>query len=465
MTDTPWQGDACSLVDAFRAGDRSPAEELDATIAAIDASELNAFSFLDPALARAKALEADVSKPFGGVPFGVKELSNYRGWPATEASLVFADRLAGHTETALVRAERDGGVVPVGLTTASEFGGLNVSVTKLNGVTHNPWQRGRTAGGSSGGSAAAVAGGLLTLASGGDGGGSIRIPAAFNGQPGMKGSAGRLPRGPHTEIHPMTVVLGVMCRSIRDICRYYDVVAGHDSRDPYSLPKVEGWERHLGSHLGDLRGSKVAIAADLGVATVNPAVAEMVHEAGEFLARQVGLDVIEVDVSFPGLGFEWAIGNLAHLYAELGERWPDCAGELTDEIAFGLELATKHMSLDTLARAERARTEANETVAAVFDQVDFVLSATNPDVAFPADVGLNLEVAGEPVGMENNGALTIPYNIVGNPSLSIPIGQLNGLPVGMQIAGRHHADALVLDLGLAMERERPWPLVATDAPT
>ncbi len=66
--------------------------------------------------------------------------------------------------------------------------------------------------------------------------------------------------------------------------------------------------------------------------------------------------------------------------------------------------------------------------------------------------------------MENNGALTIPYNIVGNPSLSVPIGQLNGLPVGMQIAGRHHADALVLDLGLAMERERPWPLVATDAP-
>ncbi len=138
MTDTPWQGDACSLVDAFRAGDRSPAEELDATIAAIDASELNAFSFLDPALARAKALEADVSQPFGGVPFGVKELSSYQGWPATEASLVFADRLAGHTETALVRAERDGGVVPVGLTTASEFGGLNVSITKLNGVTHNP---------------------------------------------------------------------------------------------------------------------------------------------------------------------------------------------------------------------------------------------------------------------------------------------------------------------------------------
>jgi aspartyl-tRNA(Asn)/glutamyl-tRNA(Gln) amidotransferase subunit A len=96
--------------------------------------------------------------------------------------------------------------------------------------------------------------------------------------------------------------------------------------------------------------------------------------------------------------------------------------------------------------------------------VDFIFSATNPDVAFPAETTLHLEVAGQPVGPENNGALTIPYNIVGNPSLSVPIGQLDGLPVGMQIASRHHDDALVLDLGLALERSRPWPLVAHAAP-
>jgi aspartyl-tRNA(Asn)/glutamyl-tRNA(Gln) amidotransferase subunit A len=464
VTDTPWLGDACSLVDAFRKGDRSPTEELEATLAAIDASQLNAFSFTDPERARDAAAAADVSLPFGGVPFGIKELSHYRGWPDTEASLVFADRIAAHTDTALERAEQLGGVVPVGLTTASEFGGLNVSVTKLNGVTHNPWQQGRSAGGSSGGSAAAVAGGLLTLASGGDGGGSIRIPAGFNGQPGMKGTAGRIPRGPQTQIHPMTVVTGVMCRSIRDICRYYDVVAGYDSRDPYSLPKVDGWERHLGSHLKHLRGKKVAIVPDLGVATVNPAIADMVREAGEFLATDIGLQVVDVDLSFPGLGYEWALGNLASLYADLDGLWPDCRDELTNEISFGLGLAEKHYSLKMMARSERARTAANEAVAAAFDQVDVILSATNPDVAFAADTFLNLEVAGQEVGPENNGALTIPYNIVGNPSLSVPIGQLNGLPVGMQIATRHHEDAIALDLGLAIERERPWPLVAPSAP-
>ncbi|MEX0768187.1 MAG: amidase family protein, partial [Microthrixaceae bacterium] len=196
MTDSPWLGDACSLVDAFRAGDHSPAEELEATLSAIERSEMNCFSYVSAESARAQAAVADIGQPFGGVPFGVKELSHYKGWPYTEASVVFADGISDRTDTVIERAETLGGVVSVGLTTASEFGGLNVSVTKLNGVTRNPWQLDRTAGGSSGGSSAAVAGGLLTMASGGDGGGSIRIPAGFNGLPGMKGTAGRIPRGP-----------------------------------------------------------------------------------------------------------------------------------------------------------------------------------------------------------------------------------------------------------------------------
>jgi Asp-tRNA(Asn)/Glu-tRNA(Gln) amidotransferase A subunit family amidase len=464
MTDTPWLGDACSLVDAFRHGDRSPAEELEATLAAIDASGMNAFSYVDADVARAKAAVADVHLPFGGVPFGIKELNHYQGWPYTEASLVFRDGVAEHTDTVIERAERLGGVVPVGLTTASEFGGLNVSVTRLNGVTHNPWQHGRTAGGSSGGSSAAVAGGLVTIASGGDGGGSIRIPAGFNGLVGMKGTAGRIPRGPKTLIHPMTVVAGAMCRSVRDVARFYDVTSGYDAHDPYSLPRVDGWEHGLGRHLGSLRGRRVVISPDLGSAVVNPAVAEMVHAAATTLAEDLGLTVVELDLHFPALGFEWALGNLSGLYADLEGLWPECEGDLTPEIAFGLRLAERKFSLAMMARSETARTAANETMAAVFDQVDFVISATNPDVAFPAETTMNTQVAGNEVDLGNNGALTIPYNIVGNPSISVPIGQLDGLPVGMQIATRHHDDALLLDLGLAVERERPWPLVAPAAP-
>ena len=143
MTDTPWQGDACSLVDAFRAGERSPVEELEASLASIKGSKLNNWAFLDPERARQAAKDADVSMPFGGVPAGIKELEQVEGWPDTGGSVVFKDRIADHTCHHIQRLLTRGGVVPVGLTTSSEFGGLNVSVTKLNGVAHNQWQEGR----------------------------------------------------------------------------------------------------------------------------------------------------------------------------------------------------------------------------------------------------------------------------------------------------------------------------------
>ncbi|MFZ6004804.1 MAG: amidase [Actinomycetota bacterium] len=462
MTDTPWLGDACSLMDAFRSGERTPAEELELVLGAIERSKLNCISFVDADGARAAAAAADLSKPFGGMPVGVKELDNVAGWPSTEASLVFKDRIGTYTSTKLTRLVDDGGAVLVGQTTASEFGGLNVSTTRLNGTTHNPWRHGRTAGGSSGGSAAAVAGGVVPLATGGDGGGSIRIPAAFNGLVGMKGTAGRIPRGPRTMISPLTVVTGCLSRSVRDVARFYDVCAGHDKRDPYSLPKVEGWERDLGTH--DLKGKRVAIAPTLGSATVRPEVEASVRDAAEALARDAGLVIVDVPVQLPGLGLEWAITNLATLRADLIDHWPACADLLSKQIAFGLEFADKVMNLEMSAKAELARIHANEVMAELFDQVDFVISATNPDVAYPAEVQMNTRVGDVKVGPENNGALTIPANICGNPAISIPVTPVEGLPVGMQVMGRHHEDALLLDLALVVERTCPWPLVAPGAP-
>jgi aspartyl-tRNA(Asn)/glutamyl-tRNA(Gln) amidotransferase subunit A len=461
MTVTPWQGDACSLVDAFRTGERNPKEELEGVLAAIDASALDAVSFLDAEGARAAAARADASLPFGGVPIGVKELEPVEGWPSTEASLVFADRVADQTTT-MVRRLEGAGVVKVAQTTASEFGGLNVSVSKLHGVTHNPWRHDRTAGGSSGGSAAAVAGGLLPIATGGDGGGSIRIPAGLCGLVGMKGTAGRIPRGPRTEIAPLTVVVGCVARSVRDVARWFDVCSGYHPRDPYSLPRVDGWERDLGTR--DLRGLSAVIAPDLGNAVVLPQVEALVREAGEALARDAGLRLVDVPVRLPGLGFEWAMANLSQLRKALGDRWPACKDDLTLEMAFGLDLADQVFNLEMAGRVEAQRTEANERMADLFDDVDFVICATNPDVAFPAEIGLNTRVGNLSVGPENNGVLTIPANIVGNPAVSIPAGTVDGLPVGMQVIGRHHADALLLDLARVVENERPWPLVAPGAP-
>ncbi len=458
MVDSPWSGDACSLVDAFRAGQRSPLEELEASLAAIEASPLNAFCHLDPEPARERARTADVSLPFGGVPMAAKELEPAAGWPATEASLALADQVFDHDSTMVSRL-RAGGANLFGQTTASEFGGLNVSVSKLHGITGNPWDPTRTTGGSSAGSAAAVAGGLVTIASGGDGGGSIRIPAGFCGLVGMKGTAGRIPRGPHTVIGPLTVVVGCLARSVRDVARWYDVTTGYDSRDPYSLPRIDGWEADLDLH--DLHGLRVAIAPDLGRAVIRPELDALVRQTGEALAREAELSLVEFAMpALPDTSVAWAMSNLATLAMELGDRWPACKDDLTLEMAFGMQMASEYYNLEMAAKVEADKIATNEAVADIFDQVDVLICATNPDAAYPAEVTMNTRVGEVQVGVENNLALTGPFNIAGNPAIAVPIGQLDGLPVSMQLVATHHRDALLLDLARVFEREHPWPLTA-----
>jgi Asp-tRNA(Asn)/Glu-tRNA(Gln) amidotransferase A subunit family amidase len=499
-----WSGDACSLVDAFRSGERSPVEELEASLAAIAASDLNCFSYLDVDRAREAAATADVSQPFGGVPTGIKELEPVAGWPWTEASLVYRHRRATTTSHLVERLVQRGGAVPVGQTTASEFGGLNVSVTKLNGVTHNPWRHGRTVGGSSAGSSAAVAGGLVSLATGGDGGGSIRIPAGYTGLLGMKGTFGRIPRGPHAYMRPNTVVLGNLARSVRDAARFYDVCAGTDPYDPTSLPSPGGWEAALGTQ--DLAGRRVAIVPALGGVTLEPGVEARIRESAAALIAETGMVEVDLVVEPPNLAAQWMMGNLATLLADLGDRWPAAAPELTDEITIGLWLAQALYNLKTAAVAEELRIQANAVMASAFERVDFIVAATNPGPAFAADATTSTEDSGfvgwatsSPAArralqgvlfgvraasavapslpshllgqasarfpeLVSMGALTMMSNLYGNPAVSIPAGTVDGLPVGMQVLARHHADALLFDVALSVERHRPWPLVARNVP-
>jgi len=469
VTDRPWQGDACSLVDAFRAGSITPTEALDLSLAAIERSELNAVCFVDPDGARAAAGSADVSLPFGGVPTGVKELDPVAGWPDTSASLVLKDRVGTFDATYITRLKA-AGIVPVGQTTASEFGGINLTYTRLHGATHNPWRRGRTPGGSSGGSAAAVSGGLLPIATAADGGGSIRIPAGFTGLFGLKATFGRIPKGPHTEIEPLTIVNGCLARSVRDAARFFDVCNGADEYDPFSLPRVEGWEAGLGSM--DLAGKRVVVSQNLGSAFVASAVRDRVEEAASALIADAGLVQVDVPVSLPRGGLEWAMAGTASLLAGLGDLYPACEQEFTPEIMFAANVATHHFDITTAKDVERYRRECIVAMARIFDDVDFIVTATNPDVAFGAEGPLPTTVDGVDLAAEhtfdvalgNNGALTIPANTTGNPAVAVPAGTVDGLPVSMQVIGRHHAEQHLLDLALTVERERPWPLVAPDAP-
>ena len=375
-----------------------------------------------------------------------------------------------------------------------------ISITKLNGVTHNPWRHGRTVGGSSAGSAAAVAGGLVSIATGGDGGGSLRIPGGYTGMVGMKGTFGRISRGPHAMSRPHTVVLGTIARSVRDVARHYDVTAGPDPRDPWSLPDPGGWESGLGST--DLAGRRVAILPSIGRVALEPGVEDLIRAQAKELIRVAGMVEVDVTLELPNLAAQWMMGNLSTLLAELGPLWPKCAYDLTDEVALGLQMAQGFYNLNLAAVAEAQRLEANEAMASAFEQADVIICATNPGPAFPAENTMSnpnksflddakssraarsgfrglmgavrlanafsprlgntvIETIVERVpDLVSMGGLTIPANIYGNPSVSVPGGLIDGLPVGMQIMAPHHHDAELLDVALTVEREIGWPKVA-----
>ena len=201
-----WEHDAWELADRVRAGELSARNLLELSLARIERLDprLNAVCFLDPDRAWADAERVDQRVaagddpgPLAGIPMGVKELAQVQGWPDTNASVPYAEAGAvAEFDCAEVARLRDAGAVLVGLTTAPEHGVVSYTVSKLHGVTRNPWNLERTPGGSSGGSAASVAAGLFPACTGSDGGGSIRIPSSYSGLFGMKTTFGLLGAGP-----------------------------------------------------------------------------------------------------------------------------------------------------------------------------------------------------------------------------------------------------------------------------
>jgi aspartyl-tRNA(Asn)/glutamyl-tRNA(Gln) amidotransferase subunit A len=252
-------------------------------------------------------------------------------------------------------------------------------------------------------------------------------------------------------------------RSVRDTARWFDAANGHDARDPLSLPRVDGWEAGLGSV--PVRGLRVAIVDDWGGAVVSPAMWSVLVEAAEHLVATAGLVRNDsVGTELPRMGRAWSLSGNLEIAAMLGEAWPSCSEQLTPEIRAGMELADGLYGAEARARLEDRRALFNERMAEIFDEVDLVITASNPDVAFAAEGPLPSVFGGIKAGARNNGVLTFPCNLHGNPGISVPAGMVEGLPVGLQIIGRHHSEPVLLELAHVLERERPWPLVAPGAP-
>lgn len=446
MTLGPWDGDAVDLVEAYRRGDADPVDVVDATFEAIAVSPLNAFCYVDADKARAAASKVDRSLPLAGVPFAVKEIEAVEGWPFADASQPLRNRVADRTSTNVVRLV-SAGAIPVGQTTSSEMARSMYTASNLHGVTRNPWDLSRTPGGSSGGSAAAVAGGLVPIATATDGGGSTRQPAALCGLPGLKVSWRLVPAGPYSTIEPLTVVVTPMARSVRDLARMLDATAGFDARDPFSVPLSPAFEARLGA--SDTIGLKVAFWPGFGGSDPDGPIVDLAEQALAELASLSGLARVgspAIKLTPPDRRFRAAA--VLRIRRWLGHAWPDCEAELTPEVREAMADAY-HLDLDALAHLDDFRNDAVDAVARVFEEVDLVATPTVGYEAFDA--------TGPPPLSGND---LWPANVSGCPAMSIPIGAgPGGLPVGLQVVGRHHSDQLLLDLAHGFEQARPWPLV------
>ena len=471
---------ASETAERIRRRELSPVEAVDAAIARVEDRnpDLNAFIYtaFDEARERARAAEQAVMAgaelgPLHGVPTAMKDCFDFKpGWVSTlggiralkdfrpDFSCVFAERI-----------ERAGAIL-LGKTNSPVMGFRGTCDNPLFGPSRNPFDLSKNTGGSSGGSAAAVADGLVPFAEGTDGGGSIRIPAAWCGVYGYKGSFGRVPFFVRPNLFAAAAPFlaeGPITRSVADAALAMNALSGFDSRDPFSLDETVDFLPALSR---SIKGMRIAYSPNWDVFPVDPAVAAVVREALSAF-EEAGAIVEEVEVGIKRghreLGDLWcryiiplSVMAFEDMKANGLDLMGDHADDLPPELRGWIERGRKLTVMEHY-RDQEVRTEIHDAIAKLLDSYDLIvtptLAAQQVDNATDGNTIGPATVAGEEVERLIGWCLTYFINFSGHPAASIPAGLIDGrLPVGLQIVGRRYADADVLAASAAFERVRPW---------
>jgi len=476
--ETAWTS-AAELAMRIRRRELSPVELMASTIERIERrnASLNAFVYLDfgQAMERARAAEAAVASGASlgllhGVPTAMKDLFDFKpGWPSTFGGVrALRNQVIDAYCTYSERMERAGAIL-VGKTNAPVMGLRGIADNYLFGPTHNPFDLTRNPGGSSGGSAAAVADGLVSIAEGTDGGGSIRIPAAWCNVYGYKSSHGRVPiSGRPNAFASLTPFIfeGTLTRTVEDAALGLQVLAGPDSRDPFSLLDTPDFGAALSRPIS---GWRIAYSPNLDVYPVDPSVAGAVAEAVRGFV-EAGATVEETKVGIKRsqreLSDTWNrlimplnISGLEGLKAAGVDLMRDHPEDLPPEYRRWIEIGYG-MSVMDVWNDQIVRTEIYDAIESVLQNYDLLVTPTLACLPVKnATDGNTLgptHINGEEVDPLIGWCLTYVTNFSGHPSASIPAGLVEGLPVGMQIIGRRGADVDVLAASAAFERVRPW---------
>ena len=398
----------------------------------------------DEALARGEEVG-----PLHGLPVAHKDLFPTKDVRTTFGSLTHKD-FVPDKDALIVERLKEAGAISVGKTNTPEFGAGSQTFNEVFGETLNPYDTTKTCGGSSGGAAVALACGMVPIADGSDMGGSLRNPASFCNVVGFRPSPGRVPSWPSPAAWFTLSVEGPMARTVRDAALMLGAIAGPDLRSPISI--AEPGDAFFRSLERDFEGVRVACSTDLGGLPVDPRVRAALEECLGVLG-DLGCVVEEDEPDFTGADevFKtWRAWYYELAYGGLLEQHRD---ELKDTVVGEIEVG-RRLSGPQLGEAERVRTALYHRVREFMQTYEFFTLPVAQVAPFDVKQRYVTEIEGVPMGTYIDWMKSCYYvTVTGLPAISVPCGFTpEGLPVGLQIVGRHRDDFGVLQLAHAFEQ-------------
>ncbi len=449
---------AVSLASLIRKKKLSAVELLNVHLKQIDRvnPKVNAIVTLVPEQALAKAKQCDEAAARGkflgrlhGLPVAHKDLQNTKGIRTTFGSPLFKDNVP-ETDTLLIQRIREAGSVTLGKTNVPEFGAGSQTFNPVFGATKNPHDLSKTCGGSSGGAAVALACGMVPIADGSDTGGSLRNPASFCGVVGFRTSPGRVPRIPTASAWTTISVVGPMARNVADCAFFLSAMAGPDERSPLSIHEDGArFAKPLGRNF---KGVRVAWFKDLGGLPFDRRTREVI-DARKKTFEALGCIVEEAEPDFAGADEAFRVLRALSFYQQHAEKAAKNRSQIKATVLEEVDLGAR-LKGPEIARADALRSALYQRAGEFFQKYEFFMLPAVQVPAFDIDQPYVTEIDGRKLGNYIDWMRACYYiSVLHNPAISVPAGfTSDGLPVGLQIVGRHQDDWGVLQMAHAFEQ-------------
>lgn len=430
------------------------------TLAALDKKEFSKEDLNKAYLDRIKKLNSDlnsylyINEDSNEVPAAIKDLISISGLPQTNASKI----LEGYTpvyDATVIGKLKENGISFIGKTNFDEFAMGSSGENSAYGPTKNPWDKTKVPGGSSSGSAVAVAADLATFALGTDTGGSIRQPASFCGVVGLKPSYGRVSRYGAQAMASSLDQIGPITKSVADARLVLEWISGGDSHDSNAHKN----KFQISNSQFQMNGIKVGVPKEYFGKGLDPEVEKVIREAIKKL-EELGAEIVEVELPHT----EYAIAAYyiimasevsANLARYDGIRFGKTRDKFGDEPKRRIMLGTFSLSTGYydayFTKAAKVRTLIKQDFEKAFEKCDVIVGPVSPTVAW--NLG---EKISDPLAMYLMDVYTVPPSLAGIPGLSVPCGFANGMPVGLQILGKHMDEETILNVGEVYESATQW---------